>query len=144
MATQTLTLENELLGSSNGKPGQTFHTARTPVLTELHLEVREGEGAGDDAWVPWQEVESWSSSTHGDRHFVVNRETGEITFGDNVNGRVPPRGTNNVRLPRYQTGGGVAGNQPPGTIGQLRTTVPYVDAVINLEAAVGAGAADWI
>jgi len=141
MATQTLTLENELLGSSNGKPGQTFHTARTPVLSELHLEVREEERVGDGPWVPWQEVDSWSSSTHEDRHFVVNRETGEITFGDNVNGRVPPRGTNNVQLRRYQTGGGVAGNQPPGTIGQLRTTVPYVDAVKNLEAAVGGQ--DW-
>ncbi|HMH54008.1 MAG TPA: putative baseplate assembly protein [Candidatus Acidoferrum sp.] len=144
MATQTLTLENELLGSSNGKPGQTFHTARTPVLAEFHLEVREGEAADGEAWVPWQEVDSWSSSTHDDRHFVVNRETGEITFGDNVHGRVPPRGTNNVRLPRYQTGGGAGGNRPPGTIGQLRTTVPYVDAAVNLEAAVGGqDAEDW-
>jgi len=137
MAAQTLTLENELLGSSTGKPGQTFRTARTPVLSELWVEVREGEETGEEAWVSWQEVESWSSSTHEDRHFVVNRETGEVAFGNNVNGRVPPRGTNNVRLRRYQTGGGMAGNQPPGTVGQLRQTIPYVDAVINLEAAVG-------
>jgi len=141
MAAQTLTLENELLGSSNGKPGQTFRTARTPVLSELWLEVKEGEGTGEEAWVRWQEVESWSSSTHEDRHFVVNRETGEIAFGNNLNGRVPPRGTNNVRLRRYQTGGGAAGNQPPLTVGQLRTTIPYVDAVFNSEAAVGGQ--DW-
>ena len=163
MATQTLTLENELLGSSNGKPRQMFRTARAPILTEVQLEVREldapgpGDAArgraagavdtmsrsaevrapGDGVWVRWQEVQDWLSSTHEDRHFLVNRETGEITFGDDLRGRIPPRGTNNVRLSRYQTGGGAAGNQPAGTIAQLRTTVPYVATVVNLEPAVG-------
>ena len=68
---------------------------------------------------------------------MVDRETGEIIFGDDRQGRIPPAGTNNVRLRRYQTGGGAAGNKPRGTIEQLRTTVPYVDRVTNLEAAVG-------
>ncbi len=163
MATQTLTLENELLGSSNGKPRQTFRTARRPVLRDLHLEVREpdmpgtgeltsgGAAPGLDAvtpitdaqgrveavWVRWREVEDWLSSTHHDRHFVVDRETGQIVFGDSTNGRIPPAGTNNVRLRRYQTGGGAAGNKPRGVIEQLRTTVPYVDKVLNLEPAFG-------
>ena len=163
MATQTLTLENELLGSSNGKPRQTFRTARAPILTEVQLEVRELDAPGprdavvvraagtvdmvtrssetrapgDGVWVRWQEVGDWLSSTHEDRHFLVNRETGEIAFGDNLHGRIPPRGTNNVRVRRYQTGGGAGGNRPAGAIAQLRTTVPYVDAALNLEPAVG-------
>ena len=163
MATQTFTLENELLGSSNGKPSQTFRTARKPVLHDLHLEVKEpdmpgpeeltliraasgvdavtpisdAQGRVEGVWVRWHEVENWLSSTHRDRHFVVDRETGQIIFGDNIHGRMPPAGTNNVRLRRYQTGGGTAGNKPRGTIEQLRTTVPYVDKVINLEAAFG-------
>ena len=163
MATQTLTLQDELLGSSTGKPRQMFRTARAPVLSEVHLEVREldmpgradpvygrvpgavdtatlprqGREPEDGVWVRWQEVNDWLSSTHEDRHYVVNRETGEIAFGDDVHGRIPPRGTNNVRVHRYQTGGGAAGNQPAGAIAQLRKTVPYVDAVVNLEPAVG-------
>ncbi len=163
IATQTLTLEDELLGSSNGKPRQTFRTARRPVLRDLHLQVREPDAPGAEelavirstsgvdsmtvvadaqgraaaVWVRWHEVEGWLSSTHEDRHFVVNRETGEILFGDNIKGRIPPAGTNNVRLRRYQTGGGAGGNKPRGAIEQLRQTVPYVDKVSNLEAAVG-------
>jgi hypothetical protein len=163
LATQTLTLENELLGSSNGKPHQTFRTARRPVLYDLILEVKEPDVPGPDeaaaieaaygreaitpitapqggiegAWVRWTALDNLLSSTHSDRHFVVDREIGQITFGDNIHGRIPPAGTNNVRLRRYQTGGGIVGNKPRGTIEQLRTTVPYVDRVINLEAAWG-------
>ena len=162
-ATHTVTLQNELLGSSNGKPRQTFRTARRPVLHDLFLEVREPDMPGPDelasiraaygvdattpvtdpqgrleaVWVRWHEVGDWLSSTHRDRHFVANRETGEIMFGDGTKGQIPPAGANNVRLRRYQTGGGIAGNKAPGTIIQLRTTVPYVDSAINLEAASG-------
>ena len=139
MARQAVTLENELLGSSNGKPRQTFRTARMPVLRDLHLEVREpdmpgaeelkvireaygvdavipitdAQGRVEGVWVRWHEVENWLSSTHRDRHFVVDRETGQITFGDDIHGRVPPAGANNVRLRRYQTGGGAVGDNPP-------------------------------
>src|SRR5215831_3951540 len=169
-ATHTVTLQNELLGSSNGKPRQTFRTARRPVLHDLFLEVREPDMPGPDelasiraaygvdattpitdpqgrveaVWVRWHEVGDWLSSTHRDRHFVANRETGEIMFGDGTKGQIPPAGANNVRLRRYQTGGGHAGNKAPGTIVQLRTTVPYVDSAINLEAASGGqNIEDW-
>jgi hypothetical protein len=169
-ATQTVTLQNELLGSSNGKPDQKFRSARTPVLRDLHLEVQEpdmpgaeelarirategaaavttvldAQGRVEQIWVRWHEVADWLSSTHGDRHFVVDRETGEIMFGDGRKGRIPPAGTNNIRLRRYQTGGGAGGNVPDGTIEQLRTTVPYVDRVTNLEAAAGGqNLEDW-
>ena len=39
----------------------------------------------------WIEVNSLAMSGPGDRHFVVDRETGTITFGDGTRGaRVPP------------------------------------------------------
>ncbi|MGH7930518.1 MAG: putative baseplate assembly protein, partial [Candidatus Binatia bacterium] len=162
-ASQTVTLHNELLGSSTGKGKQTFRSARVPILRKLKLEIREPDipGAeelrliqkaeGDDAvttlrdakgtieqiWVRWHEVEDWLSSTHRDRHFIVNRETGEILFGDGKRGQIPPVGTNNIRLRQYQTGGGAAGNRARRSIVQLRTTIPYVDSVTNLEAASG-------
>ncbi len=162
-ATHSMTLQNELLGSSIGKPHQSFHSARRPILERVTLEVREPdlpeteelqriyEAEGKDAvttvrdsqgrieqvWVRWHEVEDWLSSTHSDRHFVVNRETGEIAFGDDKNGRIPPAGTNNIRLRKYQTGGGRAGNKRRDAIVQLRTSVPYVDSVNNCEAASG-------
>ena len=163
-ATQTTTLEHELLGSGNGRPHQTFYSARTPILRDLRLEVREpelpaeGEAARTDPpegdnqavtivrdaqgkieqiWVRWREVDDFLSSGNGDRHFVVDRQTGEIRFGDGVKGLIPPVAANNIRLCRYQTGGGASGNKPAGSVTQLRTGVPYVDSVINLEPAVG-------
>jgi len=162
-ATHTVTLQSELLGSSNGKPNQSFHSTRQPILQELCLEVREPDmpetvelekihatdgkdtvrivrdrqGRVEEIWVRWHEVRDWLSSDHSDRHFVLNRETGEIIFGDDKKGRIPPAGTNNIVLRRYQTGGGAAGNRGAGTISQLRTTVPYVDSANNLEAASG-------
>jgi len=46
----------------------------------------------------------------------------EIRFGDGVSGRIPPVGTGNLRLARYQTGGGSNGNRAAGTVAQLKTT----------------------
>jgi predicted phage baseplate assembly protein len=163
LATQTFTLQHELLGSSNGLPNQLFRSARTPILHDLQLEVREPDlpaaeeltrlyqEEGDDAvtvsrnaqgepeqiWVRWHEVGDFLSSTNRDRHFVVDRQTGDIRFGDSTKGLIPSVGTNNIRLCRYQTGGGAFGNKPAGRIAQLRTSVPYVDAVRNLEPALG-------
>ncbi|HMA23644.1 MAG TPA: putative baseplate assembly protein, partial [Gemmatimonadaceae bacterium] len=63
--------------------------------------------------------------------------TGVVRFGDGVQGRIPPRGIGNVRMARYQTGGGAAGNRAAGTIVQLHNTVPYIERVANLEPAEG-------
>lgn len=162
-AAQTFTIENELMGSSNGLPHQTFRTARVPVLQELQLEIREPDlppdaeleiirrAEGDQAvtishdargnveqiWVRWHEVTGFMSSQSRDRQFVVDRQSGEILFGDGVKGMIPPAAANNVRLRSYRTGGGVRGNKPAGRISQLRATVPYVDSVTNLEPSLG-------
>lgn len=169
-ATQTNTLENELLGSSNGRPSQIFRSARVPVLPHLQLEVREPDmpaheelvriyqQEGEDAvttvrdsqgkieqiWVRWHEVDAFLSSSNRDRHFVVDRQSGEIRFGNGTKGLIPAVGANNVRLHRYQTGGGIFGNKPAMSITQLRTSVPYVDSVVNLEPALGGqNVEDW-
>jgi hypothetical protein len=162
-ATQTFTIDGELMGSSNGLPGQLFRTARVPVLRELQLEVREpdlpppdeleeiertqGEegvrtlrdpdGNVEQVWVLWREVPSFLASKSRDRHFVVDRQTGAIRFGDGCQGMIPPAGANNVRLRSYRTGGGSAGNRPATVISQLRATIPYVDSVTNLEPSLG-------
>ncbi|MCP4119846.1 MAG: putative baseplate assembly protein [Desulfobacteraceae bacterium] len=169
-ATQTMTLENELLGSGNGRPMQTFRSSRVPILQDVHLQVREpdmppgeeletpgeelerileqdgmeavetirnAQGEIEKIWIRWQEVNDFISSGNRDRHFVVDRQSGEICFGDGQRGLIPPPGVNNVRLRRYRTGGGSFGDKPAESITQLRTSVPYVDSVVNLEPALG-------
>lgn len=165
-ATQAMTLQNEILGSSDGNPSQILRTSQKPILQGQQLEVQEpqvlsrdeqvaiealeGEdavkvvrdeaGQIEEIWMRWHEVPDFYASQPRDRHYVLDRLTGEVRFGDGQYGMVPPQGRNNVRLLQYQTGGGTQGNLSANTIVQLKTTVPYVDSVTNLEAA-GGGAA---
>ncbi len=162
LATQALTLENEILGSGNGATNQFFYATRTPILGKLMLEVREPqlpteeeldrilEKEGDEVveniknsqkegetWVRWHEVSDFLESGHSDRHFVVERLSGEIRFGNGTKGMLPPLGANNIRLRVYKTGGGTLGNKPVNSITQLRTSLPLVASVLNHEPAEG-------
>ena len=168
LARQTTTFLNEVLGSSNGAAAQGFRATHAPVLAGQALEVREPElpasaeqarlleeegadavrivadagGRRREIWVRWHEVDDFHGSGPRDRHYVIDHLTGEIRFGDGANGRVPPRGTGNLRLARYQTGGGRAGNRAAGAIAQLKTTVPYVEKASNPEPAAGGAEAE--
>lgn len=155
IASQTITISNEILGSSNATENQIFKTTRSPVLLGQHLQVREPElpptqeqtanitisttldsaGRPLEIWVQWQEVPDFYASTGRDRHYILNHLTGEIQFGNGLNGLIPPAGVGNLRLTRYQTGGGSIGNRAANTIIQLKTTVPYIEKVTNPEAA---------
>ena len=162
-ASQTTTLQNEILGSSNGNPNQTFRTVQSPILPGQQLEVqeqkipppeeqqeieklegkeaitivRDEKGEVETVWVRWHEVADFYESGRRDRHYTINRLTGEIQFGDGKYGMIPPQGRNNIRMTRYQTDGGAKGNKPAEAINQLKTTIPYIDRVTNLEAAGG-------
>lgn len=143
IAVQAFTIRDELLGSSNGTPAQSFRVAHAPVLEDLRLEVREGpesstgEGGRSDRWVAWQEVDDFHGSDPNDRHFVMDHVSGRIRFGDGNHGRIPPRGRGNLRMAHYRTGGGVSGNVAAGAITELKTTLPYIAEVANHFPAVG-------
>lgn len=168
MAAQTLTVRGEHLGSSDASAGQKFTTTAAPVLAGQRLEVREPDRPsaeerarieseeGPDAvsetldeaerpveiWVRWHEVPDFYGSGARDRHYVLDHLTGEVSFGDGLNGMIPPRGAGNLRMKFYQTGGGRAGNRPAGKITELKTTIPYVDSVTNAEPASGGADAE--
>ncbi|MFN6517021.1 MAG: baseplate J/gp47 family protein [Nostoc sp. CreGUA01] len=153
-AVQAISFQAEVLGSSNYEANQVFIANNIPILHGQELEVQEGKippqiesdrlkvirdnlGEIEEVWILWQEVPDFYSSSASDRHYILNRQTGEIRFGNGQAGMVPPRGRNNIRLSFYRTGGGKQGNITAQTISQLKTTVPYIDGVINLEAAAG-------
>ncbi|MGB7922520.1 MAG: putative baseplate assembly protein [Pyrinomonadaceae bacterium] len=170
MAAQAMTVENEILGSSDGRVNQKFRTTRASVLPGQRLVVREPEmpsaveeekivsESGPDAisivadstgrpreiWVRWHEVPDFYGSTPRDRHYVLDHLTGEISFGDGLRGLIPPAASGNIQMARYRNGGGTSGNRSAGTITQLKTTVPYVDQVTNVEAAAGGADAETI
>ena len=160
LASQHSTVENEILGSSHAAPRQTFEALHRPVLEGELLQVREpassppsqhdnasrdvqgATGSGPGVWIEWEAVSDFLSSGRDDRHYVIDRTRGVIEFGDGQRGRIPPSGSNNVRLRRYASGGGARGNVAKGALNQLSTAVPYITAVANPIAAVGGADAE--
>ena len=162
-ATQSLTVLDEVLGSGTGDANQVFRTTRAPVLPGQIVEVRESElpspteqetiraeegenaitaitdasGRPTEIWVRWHQVPDFFDSGPRSRHYVLDRLTGQVSFGNAQRGMMPPVSRNGVRVTRYATGGGVLGNRPIGAVTQLMTTVPYVQGATNLEPAAG-------
>ena len=150
-------ISNELLGSSNGQPNQHFRLARSPVNSGQQIEIKEAgrpsaediarleaEGEADpvrevvnriakttDIWVRWHAVDNFHGSKPDSRHYVIERSSGQIRFGDGVQGMIPPPGRDNVRAALYQVGGGRAGNVPARTVAFLKRAVPFVDGATN-------------
>lgn len=57
----------------------------------------------------WAEVPDTAGSGPDDRHYVLDHEAGQISFGDGLNGEIPEPGLI-VRATTYVHGGGRAGN----------------------------------
>lgn len=93
-------------------------------------------GHPDEIWVRWHPVSDFYTSGPRDRHYVIDAISGELRFGDGKYGLLPSVSQNNVRI-TYRTGGGSLGNRAAKTIVQLKSSVPYIDAVTNHEPAAG-------
>jgi predicted phage baseplate assembly protein len=153
-ATQSQTIEDEIVGGSDGIPLQTFTLANTPVIElatpytvtrsdgikvqVMSVQLEVDEGSGYDAW---QEVEDFFSSGPNDIHFTIDRTAGVIAFGDGQNGRIPVANVtspnSNIQAGVYHFGGGTQGIVGVGAINALETFVDGVDTVTNLQPTLG-------
>ncbi len=143
-ATNVTRVYNEVIGRSEGTPGQTFYVEHTPVATrtsEEYLLVRLQDGREQQ----WTEVSDFATSNANDRHYTMDSETGEIRLGPALPqpdgtvkryGAMPPKGAMLV-MRSYRYGGGQDGNVGRGAINKLRTTIPYVSRVLNRHPAAG-------
>jgi predicted phage baseplate assembly protein len=133
----------EVVGMSEGVPGQRFPLAHRPVVAgqgRLVIEV-----AGEQGWQEWHEVASFAESGPADRHVVLDRVGGALVFGPAIRqpsgefryyGAVPPKGAT-IRVPEYRTGGGLRGNVARGVLRVRRDPIPFVSSVTNRRPAVG-------
>jgi predicted phage baseplate assembly protein len=134
------TVREEMLGLSDGVPGQSFPLARGPVLgQDAALVVEVAGGVEDHGWRRWKRVEHFDGSSPTDRHFRLDTATGAITFGPGVRqrdgtvrqfGAVPPKAAP-IRASLYRIGGGRQGNVAARTITTLRTSVPFVTSEVG-------------
>ncbi len=146
-ARESKTIEKVLLGSSDGSGSQKFMINETPVF-DLKLWVLESvlpegnEGYkdrfGEGYWVCWDPIEQFVSNTSSQRVYTFNSSLGEIVFGDDRNGKIPPMGRDNITV-SYRIGGGIRGNVSAKEIDTLVDSVAYIDSVINnIDASGGA------
>ena len=144
-AAHSVRVEEEVLGESDGTPGQTFALRNAPVLalegTE-GLEVREPEST---AWRPWELRESFAESGPGDLHYTLDLASGEVALGPAIRGgdgawrqygAVPPKGAR-LRMASYRHGGGRRGNVTAGALSVLKSAIPTVSGVTNPAPAAG-------
>jgi predicted phage baseplate assembly protein len=153
-AIQAEQVHNEVVGQTEGTPGERLPVSRTPVLPdqgECVLEVSDPDDP-DGGWQEWTRVQDFAESSSGDRHFVLDGAIGEVELGPCVRledgslrqyGAVPGRGSM-VRLRSYCTGGGSRGNVKPQMISVLKTSIPYVSRVGNRRPAAGGRDAETI
>ena len=151
VATHSVLAENEILGRSDGSPGQIFQLRHFPILRR-----RLGEtilvSSDHDGWTEWTEVENFSESDKEDLHYTLDSVTGQIRFAPSLRqpdgdmhafGTIPPRGKQ-IRFSRYRFGGGVVGNVQIGKLRILKTSIPYIARVQNRFPALGGTDAESI
>jgi predicted phage baseplate assembly protein len=138
-------VDNEILGESDGTPGQSFQVLRPPMLTPSEdewLEVRDPL-TGD--WSRWGPLESFAECGPDARGYVCDAAHGMIELAPAVRqadgdwryyGAVPPKGAT-LRMARYRTGGGLRGNVAPGTLNVLKAGPPGIASVTNPAGARG-------
>jgi hypothetical protein len=97
---------------SEGLPGQFFELKKISPTPELTFKLL----VEDDKWT---EVNDFEGSKPSDKHFVLDKEKGEIKLGDGLMGLVPSQGSI-IGVLEYMTGGGEEGNLMPGRSWEIK------------------------
>jgi predicted phage baseplate assembly protein len=140
----------ELLGTSNGRPGQVFQVRRVPVLPRrfdetVRVVLPRHERTGEPEEQEWTEVADLSDAEADDRVFTWSGANGEIRFGPRVldragrvwqHGAIPPIDAQ-IYVTGYRFGGGRRGNVPADRLTVLHTSIPFVSGVTNLDPSTG-------
>ncbi len=144
-ATHAQVVKNEILGRSEGSPGERYQLQLTPILERVAGETLLVYMDGEDRPQEWSETQDFAQSSAEDRHFTLDSATGEIRLGPAIRqqdgtikryGAIPPRGARLI-FSLYQHGGGEIGNVEANVLTTLKTSNPLIDQVANRKAASG-------
>jgi predicted phage baseplate assembly protein len=129
---QRETVRDEQYGRGNGRPDQSFTLSKLPLLMPesgppVTIEV-ENE--------TWTLVSLFDASDPTSQHYTFDADSGLVTFGNGVNGRVPLPGQV-LRAREYQVSQGRNGNVTKGLAWRFRTAVVPGITLTNPEPAAG-------
>jgi Baseplate J-like protein len=123
-ASQGVTVNNEVIGTSNGQLNQTYKLSKTPVINNsVSIVVND---------VNYRQVPYLVDYTGNDAVFSVYTNAEGISyviFGDGVSGKIPNNGS--LIYATYRVGGGTAGNISAGTIKTIITNSAPGLTVLN-------------
>lgn len=109
---QRTTYNNVVAGVSDGTGGQQFSLAQTQIdPTSFELDV-DMPGLGFQLWT---QVDDLAVLQGPIAAYQLDPEAGTVTFGNQMQGMIPPIGRR-VRARLMRAGGGAAGNLPAGTL----------------------------
>jgi predicted phage baseplate assembly protein len=137
--------EREVVGTSDGTPGQVHPLRHRPVLKPITGETLEVQDPESGDWSTWELREDFVGSSELDRHFALDLVSGSVELGPAIRetdggwtqyGAVPPKGAV-LRFTGYRHGGGRQGNVTAGTLTVLKSAIPGVDTVTNPDPAIG-------
>jgi predicted phage baseplate assembly protein len=104
------------IGISDGSADQVLSLAQTQIdPSSFQLEV-DMPGLGFRQWTAVDDLAVLQGAATG---FVLDSEAGTVTFGNQMQGMIPPAGRQ-IRVRQMRAGGGLAGNLPAGTLNAIQ------------------------
>ena len=138
---QGLTIKNELLGSSDGSASQSYKLQTPKVIIDATLEIYVDSGYGFEKW---ERVDNFIEAQGYAKQYIIsvdNESYCTIIFGDDVFGKIPPVGKNNIYA-TYRIGGGSSGNVGANKINTMDTSLALVKSTFNPFEAIERGLDD--
>lgn len=128
--TQGYSVTDEVLGTSDGTPNQTFQLNNYPVIKDsVSLVVTEANGEIEE----WTRVDNFLNSSPSDKHFTVSisaDDKGIITLGNGNSGTIPSIRLDGI-VASYRVGGGEVGNVSAMTINQMEQKLAGIVTTYN-------------
>ncbi|QNU66042.1 baseplate J/gp47 family protein [Ruminiclostridium herbifermentans] len=99
--------------------------------------IKDYTGEINEFWVKWTSTDNLADSSPKDRHYVIDRASGKIQFGDGKNGAKPVQsGLHGVKV-KYFVGGGEKGNVDANSISVSYHRIAFVEKVFNPKPSFG-------
>ncbi len=92
-------------------------------------EVKDPDGEHMQLWTEWEETADFSRSAATDRHYLLDKNRGIVTFSDGLNGALPADGKNTTIRIDYRCVNGSGGNLPARTVLTPQSSLGYVSRV---------------